>query len=278
MFTNADVADYYNTTFNHYARWWNLKRSLSVHYGIWNNKVNSFAESLIETNRIMMEHAEIKPGEKVLDAGCGVGGAAFFLHEQKQAEVKGISLSQKQITKALKVCAELGFDNHVSFELMDYANTTFKDNSFDVVWACESACHALSKKDFIKEAFRLLKKNGRLILMDFFPSTKRDKNNWLKKWGDTWSIPEFISETKFIQHLKDSGFCLLETKDYSNAITKSSKRMYCAALLGAIPSEIYNFFNPNVSHFARIHYKCGIYQYKALKAKLWRYKLLLAIK
>jgi len=54
--------------------------------------------------------------------------------------------------------------------------------------------------------------------------------------------------------------------------------MYHFSLLGMIPSELYNLFHPNVSRFAKTHYKCGYYQYKALQNHLWKYKVVLAIK
>ena len=41
-FTKKDVADYYNSTHIHYERWWGLKKALSLHYGIWDNKVKNF--------------------------------------------------------------------------------------------------------------------------------------------------------------------------------------------------------------------------------------------
>ena len=54
--------------------------------------------------------------------------------------------------------------------------------------------------------------------------------------------------------------------------------MYYAALLGALPSELYNLSHPNVSRFAKVHYKSGLYQYKALKRGLWKYMVFCAEK
>ena len=54
--------------------------------------------------------------------------------------------------------------------------------------------------------------------------------------------------------------------------------MYHTSIIGALPSEIYNLFHPKVSRFAKTHYKCGYYQYKALKEGLWKYWIMLAVK
>ena len=97
MFTINDIAEYYNTTQIHYENWWDLKNNLSLHYGIWEKETKIFSESLNNTNRIMMELAHIIESDKVLDAGCGVGGAALFLSTQTNAQVIGISISQRQV-------------------------------------------------------------------------------------------------------------------------------------------------------------------------------------
>jgi cyclopropane fatty-acyl-phospholipid synthase-like methyltransferase len=280
VFSKREIADYYNTTQVHYERWWDLKRGLSLHYGIWEKGTSNFKESLANTNRTLMELSAISESDKVLDAGCGVGGAALYINENKNAQVVGITLSEKQFAYATLAAKAKNATGKVSFKLMDYSNTTFEDESFDVVWACESVSTAVDKTTFIKEAFRVLKKGGRLILSDFFLTdvNQADPNSWIKKWGDTWSISNFVSADDFKEKLENCGFNSVTVFDYTDGIRKSAKRMYYASLLGAIPSETYNLFHPKVSRFAKGHYKCGFYQYKALKENLWKYNIVLAVK
>jgi len=280
MFSTSDIAEYYNTTQNHYTRWWNLGETLSLHYGIWDENVKSFSGSLINTNRIMMETAKISPDDQVLDAGCGVGGAAFYINKMKNAEVTGISLSEKQINFASEVAAENNVADKVSFHIMDFARTSFQDESFDVVWACESVCQAMDKAAFMRECYRILKKGGRLILGDFFltDDDQEDRHSWIRKWCDTWAVSGLISCDAFTEKLKENGFNPVTIADYTDKIKKSARRMYYASITGALPSEIYNLFHPKVSRFAKTHYKCGYYQYKALMEGLWKYRILLAVK
>ncbi len=280
MFNSKDVGNYYNTTQIHYEKWWDLKKSASLHYGIWEKDTKNFQEALVNTNKVLLELAEISGTSRVLDAGCGVGGAAVYIHEQKGARVTGITLSQKQVDTAIKLAKEKGISDQVNFELMNYTQTSFPDESFDVVWACESICNCPEPKKFMEEAYRLLKKGGRLIVCDFFKtsSDQVDENDWMRKWGDTWAVTEFSATEDFKRGLEESGFINSKILDYTAQITKSAKRMFNAALLGAIPSEIYNLVNPKVSVFNKNHYKCGYYQYKALKADLWRYQIFVSVK
>jgi len=280
MFVPNDIAEYYDTTQNHYTRWWNLGKTFSLHYGIWDETVKNFSGSLINTNRIMMETAGISSADKVLDAGCGVGGAAFYINRMRDAQVTGISLSDRQIKYANEIVEKNNLTDKVSFRIMDFTRTDFKDESFDVVWACESVCQAADKGAFIKECYRILKKGGRLVLADFFLTDDKqtDRHSWIRKWCDTWAVTALVSCDAFTAGLKDQGFNSIKTADYTDNIKKSARRMFNAAIIGAVPSEIYNLFHPKVSRFARTHYKCGYYQYKALQEGLWKYYIVLALK
>lgn len=280
MFDNKDVAEYYNTTQIHYEKWWGLSKNKSLHYGIWEPGIKSFAESILNTNKTILSHSDIQSNHKVLDAGCGVGGAAFFINRMTKANVTGITLSEKQINTAKGFKQELNLGDEVSFQINDYTNTGFPDASFDRIWACESVCHANPKLDFTKEAYRLLKPGGKLVVCDFFKTqaNQEDPNDWVHKWGLTWGVPHFSASEDFRNDLIEAGFSDIACNDYTENIQKSAKRLYLSALMGMVPSIVYNTLNPGVSRFARDHYKCGIYQYKALKADLWRYQLFVAQK
>src|SRR5690242_20522811 len=134
------IVEYYNATEHAYRDSWDLDNSLSIHYGFWDEKVRSFPASLVRMNEVKAEQAGILPGEKVLDAGCGVGGSSIFLASVRGATVTGISLSARQVQKATAYAREKGTDGNVDFQVMDYCNTSFPDGSFDVVWGCESIC------------------------------------------------------------------------------------------------------------------------------------------
>src|SRR5882724_12017722 len=91
------IEEYYNSTENAYKDSWDLDNSLAIHYGYWDNKVNSFSQSLQRMNEVMMEAAGITSDDRVLDAGCGVGGSSIFLASRLSCKVTGISLSERQI-------------------------------------------------------------------------------------------------------------------------------------------------------------------------------------
>src|SRR5206468_7584773 len=105
-------------------------------------------DALQNTNKVMAEQVNITPNDRILDAGCGIGGSALWMAKNKRAEVVGISISGKQIEKAKTVAKQAKVDHLVSFSVIDYLDTGFPNESFEVVWAIESVCHAEKKEDF----------------------------------------------------------------------------------------------------------------------------------
>jgi MPBQ/MSBQ methyltransferase len=79
---------------------------------------------------------------KVLDVGCGIGGASRRLAATfgSGTQVTGITLSPKQAQRATALALDQGIPN-ADFRVMDALAMDFPDNSFDFVWACESGEH-----------------------------------------------------------------------------------------------------------------------------------------
>ncbi len=66
----------------------------------------------------------LKPGQRVLDIGCGWGGLALYLHKTAGVEVLGITLSEEQLSVARARAIEAGVADKVKFELLDYRVVT----------------------------------------------------------------------------------------------------------------------------------------------------------
>src|SRR6478736_3830146 len=62
----------------------------------------------------------IKPGQTVLDIGCGWGGMAIYLARKYGVEVHGITLSEEQIALAKERAIGAGVADKATFELVDY--------------------------------------------------------------------------------------------------------------------------------------------------------------
>ena len=280
-FTNQDISDYYDQTEIHYRRAWDLEASLAMHYGFWRPDTQSFRESLQQMNKELAQMAGITLDDQVLDAGCGVGGSAIFLAKTIGCQVKGITLSKKQRDSANLNALNAGVESLATFEMQDFTNTPFEDESFDVIWGLESVVHAQDKIAFLKETQRLLKPGGRLVMGEYYkkeePLSKRE-DRLLKKWLHAWAVPDIERLSSFKKMIIEAGFTNAQFKDITPNIRKASWRMFYGSLFLTVLSGLYRMYNPKVSRFADNHYKALYYQYPALRKGLWKYHLVLAYK
>jgi cyclopropane fatty-acyl-phospholipid synthase-like methyltransferase len=120
--------------------------------------------------------AELADGQKILDAGCGVGGPATYFASQLEAEVQGITISEYQVEKSKEVTLSRQLKGKVSISKGDYhkMDEQFGENVFDRVIFLESFGHSANKKLLIEKAFHVLKPGGILYIKDLF---KREHPN-----------------------------------------------------------------------------------------------------
>jgi cyclopropane fatty-acyl-phospholipid synthase-like methyltransferase len=275
-FSPEDIIEYYDMTKVHYRRAWDLSESRAMHYGYKLNPSDSFRESLHNMNQEMAAFANIQPYDEVLDAGCGVGGSSYYLADDLSCKVIGISLSEDQIQEAQKLQAEY-LEVDVKFELGDFTNLKYQDNSFDVIWALESLVHSEQKDQFFSEAFRVLKPGGRVIIGEYIRnkirfSTREEK--LLKRWLNAWAIKDIETIESYRSLAQKHQFASFIERNIDKHIGSSSWRMFYGSWFLFVLSKGYKLFNPKVSRFADQHYKGMYYQYRCFKKQLWSYHLI----
>jgi SAM-dependent methyltransferase len=149
-----------------------------VHWGYWDNPAVSdaqaragFAAAAEALCRQLLARAGIRPGERVLDVGCGFGGTIASLNAGWQGlELTGLNLDPRQIARARRLVLPSG-DNRITWVVGDAGALPCPDASQDVVLAVECIFHFPSRERFLAEAARVLRPGGRLVLSDFVPIT-----------------------------------------------------------------------------------------------------------
>ncbi len=277
---HKNIVDYYNSTEHAYKDSWDLNNSLAIHYGYWDEKVKSFPQSLLRMNEVMMEAANMTSSDIVLDAGCGVGGSSIFLAAQKGSRVTGITLSERQVNQATSNANKKNVQSMVDFKVMNYCATSFPDQSFDVVWGCESICYADNTEQFIKEAFRLLKPGSRLVVADgFVTAFENNEHPVIRKWLDGWQVNYLETSARFASSMKHAGFDTINYKNISPYTARSAKRLlrfYYFANLYLLWKKI--SFSKPATAMQKGNITACKYQFLGLKKNLWEYGLITGVK
>jgi tocopherol O-methyltransferase len=240
-FSNEEIEVFYDRTEISYRRVWDLKNSLALHYGHWDESTSNFGQALTRQNAFMAELAGITEIDQVLDAGCGVGGSSVHLARDTGCRATGITLSAKQVESARRNARRFGVEARTAFKKMDYLSTDFEDESFSVVWGIESVCHASDKASFLREAFRLLKPGGRLVIADAYLTreTYNSKEQQLMDaWLNGWAVESIQSVEYFEEHSKKAGFKDCSFTNTTSNVQASAWRLYLISFPAILVSWI----------------------------------------
>ncbi|MCO6475419.1 MAG: methyltransferase domain-containing protein [Phaeodactylibacter sp.] len=275
-----DVIEYYDATRFDYRVAWLDRENPAIHFGFYDQRAGRHTAALENTNRILAGLAGLKPRQRILDAGCGSGGSCLWLARHLQAQAVGITPVRSQVEEARRLAAKAGLDNHTTFLQADYCQAPFEENSFDCVWACESLCHAVEKSAFYREAFRLLRPGGQLVIAEYV-RTRRPHGaggeKLLLSWLNGWAIPDIDTPQEHLSHARAAGFEGTRIRDFTGQTWVSLKNLHKIARRWMWAN--YLLYGLGIRSRAQHgNIQGGIRQFEALNQGLWFYAAITARK
>lgn len=152
--------------------------------------------------------AELKEGEAVLDLGCG-GGLDVFLAAQRvgrTGQAIGIDMTPEMIEKA-KQNARKGDCANVEFKVAEMEKLPLADRSVDVVISNCVINHAPDKVAVFREAHRVLKAGGRMLVSDLV-TTGELRENALRDAGSLWAdwLAVASGRQEYLNAIEQAGF------------------------------------------------------------------------
>jgi len=112
--------------------------------------------------------AALRPGLRVLDVGCGLGGSARYLAGEHGCHVVGIDLTREYVDTAKALAAMVGLEHVVEFHQASALEIPFDPDSFDVVWTEHVQMNVADKRAFYSEIARVIVPRGRFLFHDIF--------------------------------------------------------------------------------------------------------------
>lgn len=155
----------------------------------------------LETTKEFVGLLDLKPGQKVLDVGCGIGGSAFYMYKNYGVDVLAVDLSTNMIRIGQRRAQEEKCADNVKFAIVDITTANYKPESFDVIYSRDTILHIADKETLFTNFLKWLKPGGQLLISDY--------NRGEQEPSD-----------RFKAYVKQRNYQLITTKEYGKILEK----------------------------------------------------------
>jgi len=135
----------------------------------------------VDTTKEFLERLGLKPGQRVLDVGCGIGGGDFLMAELYGVEVNGLDLSANMVSLAWeRQLQNKELLHNVHFQIADVLKATFEHNSFDLIYSRDTILHINDKHKLFSLFKDWLKPGGKVFITDYCCGPKPWSDDYAK--------------------------------------------------------------------------------------------------
>jgi tocopherol O-methyltransferase len=190
-----------------------------VHHGLWLTGAETSDEATLQLVRRVADRAQITRGTRVCDIGCGYGATARMLAADYGARVTGVTVSAAQFHYA-----ETRPTGGVSIVLGDWLSNPLEDASFDSAIAIESSEHMPDLEGFFRQAARVLRPGGRLVVCSWLahPRASATQRRFLLepacREGRMSQLGHFAEYRRLFE---ENGFTVKQEEDVSREVKRT---------------------------------------------------------
>mgnify|MGYP003705796337 CR=1 FL=1 len=187
-----------------------------MNYGYWDKSTMTLKDANRRLCKMIYTKGTLKNADRILDIGCGYGEQDFYWAHKIKGRIEGIDIDETSIRSAQaesRNAAKKG-DNrrNIKFETGNACMIDRKDATYDRVVSLESAFHYIPRENFFREAYRVLKKGGKLVMADILYNDTTSINifNTMNRnaFSEMFAIPDAnkIGIREYTKQLEDIGF------------------------------------------------------------------------
>ncbi len=223
--TTDSVRTYYDENTNLFLKFSGTLREKpqNIHRSLWMENTKTLEDALNTSNALIKAEIEsVAPNSaRIADLGCGVGASLFYIYPRLQnpAPALGLTLSPVQARLAQESAKQLGLQDHIRFAEGDFTSVPLPSASLDAVYSVEAVCHAVDPESYFREASRLLRKGGKLILVDDYQAVRpfsANENKWLNAYIDGWYVPGVRTIEQVISFANKNGLQLTKNEELTS--------------------------------------------------------------
>jgi sarcosine/dimethylglycine N-methyltransferase len=182
----------------------------------------------LAANDRLAERAAIRAGSRVADFCAGLGGPARYYSDVYGADVTGIELTPDRVLGAGELTRLVGLQDRVRVVHGDVTDVPLAEGSVDAVVSQEALLHVPDKGRGLREAFRILRRGGRLAFTDLVCNVKLSDEDAALIW-EGMAIQTLQGLAGYRRLLETTGFRVVSIDDLTTEwgpILKERLKMY----------------------------------------------------
>ncbi len=218
------VQDHYDIGNDFFELWQDETMTYSCAY--FESRDDDLKEAQIQKTDHILKKLNLKPGEKLLDIGCGWGYLAIRAVKKYDVEVLGITLSEEQVEDARKKVASNDLQDKIEIRKQNFRDLPEEGIKFDKIVSVGMFEHV--GKEHIPEYFEvvneMLKKGGLSLLHSITHLEEQPSNPWLEKYIFPWGYIPSLRE--IVWELPKQRFHLLDVEDIGFHYSLTTEHWY----------------------------------------------------
>lgn len=188
----------------------------AIHRAVWGPGVTSRAQAFHFVEDQIAAHVASEPGvHHVVDLGCGVGGSLAYLATRLPIRGTGITVSPVQARLGMDRLRARGLADRVTCLEGDFTDLPRTLPPADLAFAIESFVHGPSPEAFFREAARVIRPGGWLVVCDDARRETPDARatRTIERFREGWHVNTLLTRDELVRRASDAGFVHARTTD-----------------------------------------------------------------
>lgn len=177
-----NIKHHYDLGNDFFGLW--LDETMSYSCAYFKNDNDSLCQAQINKIDHILKKLQLKPGENLLDIGCGWGWLIIRAAQQYNVRAMGITLSDQQYEAVLQRIKDLGLAGRVDVQLANYLELSNQNHCFDKIVSVGMFEHVGKENlnEYMEKVNQLLVPGGLSLLHTITGITEEPVNSWIQKY------------------------------------------------------------------------------------------------